>query len=93
MRITQTNPLTFEDEIFDIDDYQHSIASDIKEVLEKRVVMPVFELDKDMPPNPAHVTEIIVNDDKLCIGFMKPRKFGETAVKYRITIEKINTNV
>jgi len=93
MQITQTNPLTFEDEVFEIDDFQHKLATEIKQVLDKHIKIPNFSLENYQMIYPVNVTDIIVDDNKLHIGFMQERKLGDTASKYKITIEKMNTNV
>jgi hypothetical protein len=93
MKITQTNPLTFEDEVFEIDDYQHKLAVDIKEALEKHIETPVFALEESNITYPINVTQIIVQDNKLNIGYMRERKLGGKVSKYKITVEKMNSDV
>jgi len=82
-KITFIDPGTFEQKVFEFDDFHYAIAEEIQKAFSEKTC--------DDYLNVLYVTPIIsnVDGDKLNIGVTKDRKIGETAERYRITIEKV----
>jgi hypothetical protein len=90
MEFLQTDELTFENKLYKVDDFQMNLAQRIMDVLNQ--VKEENRGDKQFPPS---TFGIIASDGgvKLNLAYMLERNLNDVAQKYRITIEKINTDV
>jgi len=90
MEFLQKDELTFENKLYKVDDFQMHIAERIMNVLNQ-----IKEENRENKQFPPSTFGIIASDGgvKLNLAYMLERNLNDVAQKYRITIEKINTDV
>ena len=90
MEFLQRDEQTFENKLYKVDDFQMELAEKIMKLIEQ--TKEDNRGEKQFPPS---TYGIIASDGgiKLNLGYMLGRDLNDSAQKYKITIEKMNTNV